>query len=120
MSYIEKESLLEWLEQVDGCIADGTVEAPTLYKQMITDIKQFPNAEVVEVDGLIEYCKKCADVAQGLADKIIEKEGRGESEISALGGCAFFLSQARMYRLDIPSVIECFIKESENEQGKAN
>ena len=49
MSYIEKEALIEWLELVDGCIADGTVEAPTLYKQIITDIKNFGAADVVEV-----------------------------------------------------------------------
>lgn len=49
MSYIEKEALIEWLELVDGCIADGTVEAPTLYKQIITDIKNFGAADVVEI-----------------------------------------------------------------------
>ena len=47
--YIDKVDLLEWLERVDGCIADGTVEAPTLYKQMITDINNFATADVVEV-----------------------------------------------------------------------
>ena len=45
--YIDADALLEWIEQVDGCIADGTVLAPTLYKQIITDIKQFPAADVV-------------------------------------------------------------------------
>jgi hypothetical protein len=39
--YIDKEQLVDWLERVCGCCADGTVEAPTLYKQMITDIKNF-------------------------------------------------------------------------------
>ena len=39
--YINKEQLIDWLERVCGCCADGTVEAPTLYKQMITDIKNF-------------------------------------------------------------------------------
>lgn len=47
--YVEREPLIEWIEKVDGIIADGTVEAPTLYAQMITDIKQFPTADVVEV-----------------------------------------------------------------------
>lgn len=53
---IDREALLEWIEAVDGCLADGTVEAPTLYAQMITDIKQFPTADVVEV----VRCKDCA------------------------------------------------------------
>ena len=39
--YIDKEQLIDWLERVCGCCADGTVEAPTLYKQMISDIKNF-------------------------------------------------------------------------------
>lgn len=47
--YIDKSELLEWLERVDGCIADGTVEAPTLYKQMITDINNFAASDAVEV-----------------------------------------------------------------------
>lgn len=53
--YIDKEALLEWLEKVDGCIADGTVEAPTLYRQMITDIKNFGTEDVVAV----VRCRDC-------------------------------------------------------------
>ena len=53
--YIDKEALLEWLEKVDGCIADRTVEAPTLYRQMITDIKNFGTEDVVEV----VRCREC-------------------------------------------------------------
>ena len=44
--HIEREALVAWLDSVDGIIANGTVEAPTLYKQVITDIKQFPAADV--------------------------------------------------------------------------
>lgn len=69
---------------------------------------------LVAVDDLLAYCKKCADTAQGLADKILENIGKGESEISALGGCAFFMQQARMYSFDFPNIIECVLKESEN------
>ena len=47
--YTEKEELVDWLNNVDGIIADGTVEAPTLYKQIITDIKNFPAADVEKV-----------------------------------------------------------------------
>lgn len=53
--YIERGALVAWLDEVDGIIADGTVEAPTLYKQVITDIKQFPTTDVVEVTR----CKNC-------------------------------------------------------------
>ena len=68
--YIDKAELLEWLEKVDGCIADGTVEAPTLYKQIITDIKNFGAADVVEVrhgewgfDGMGWTCSECGEYA---------------------------------------------------------
>ena len=62
--YIELESLIDWLNYVDGIIADGTVEAPTLYKQILTDIKNFPTADVEPVrhgkwiDK--ETCYKCS------------------------------------------------------------
>lgn len=69
---------------------------------------------LIAVDDLLAYCKKCADNAQGLADKILDNIGNGESEISALGGCAYFMQQARMYRFDIPNIIECVLKEGEN------
>ena len=58
--YIDKEALLKWLERVDGCIADGTVEAPTLYKQIITDIKNFgvsdvaPESEVERLQNILD------------------------------------------------------------------
>lgn len=71
--YIDREALLEWIEAVDGCLADGTVEAPTLYAQIITDIQQFPPpiVDVVEVrhgewiekddgwDGVMYTCSVC-------------------------------------------------------------
>lgn len=69
---------------------------------------------LISADDLIAYCKKCADTAQGLADQVLAKVGKGESEISALGACAFFMQQARMYRFEIPNSIECFIEEREN------
>ena len=70
---------------------------------------------LISADDLIAYCKKGAEIAEGLADKIIENIGKGESEISALGGCAYFKQQAHFYRFDIPNIIECFIKENEND-----
>lgn len=70
---------------------------------------------LISADELIAYCNKCAETAQELADKILGKVGLGESEISALGGAAYFLQQARMYRFDIPNAIECVLKEMQDE-----
>lgn len=49
---INKRELIEYLNKVDGIIADGTVEAPTLYKQIISDIEQFPAAGQVTVNPI--------------------------------------------------------------------
>lgn len=64
---INKRELLEFLNRVDGIIADGTVEAPTLYKQIIADIEQFPPAEkkgvvpdTIEQNTFVDY-KMCND-----------------------------------------------------------
>lgn len=72
---------------------------------------EMPVKRMIPVEDLLDYCRKCAVTAQSMADKIIENIGFGESEISALGGRAYFLQQARMYQFDIPNVIEEFIKE---------
>ena len=53
--YIDKEQLVDWLERVCGVCADGTVEAPTLYKQIITDIK---NLGGVKADVLLPLEEK--------------------------------------------------------------
>ena len=86
------------------------------YLDALKAVKDNPIADVVEVDGLLEYCKKCADTAQGLADKILENIGHGESEISALGGCSYFLQQARLYRFEIPNLVKAYMEESKNEK----
>ena len=93
---------------------DETMEFIDLYKRTKTEVKK--QKRFIYVDDLIAYCNKCADVVQGLADKIIGNIGHGESDISALGGCSFFLQQARLYRFDIPNIIECFIKENGNDR----
>ena len=82
------------------------------YNSRRTELKE--QKRLISADDLIAYCKKCADTVQGLADQVLTRVGKGESEISALGACAFFMQQAKMYRFDIPNSIECFIKESEN------
>lgn len=62
--YIDREALLEWIEAVDGCLADGTVEAPTLYAQIITDIQQFP-PPIVDVVEVVR-CKDCKHYNYGI------------------------------------------------------
>ena len=83
-----------------------------VYNNSRTELKE--QKRLISVDDLLAYCNKCADTVQGLADKVLENIGLGESEISALGACAYFLQEARLYRFDIPNIIKCFIKESEN------
>ena len=65
--YIDRAELIQWLDKVDGCIADGTVEAPTLFKQIMTDVKQFPKADVVPRSEVERLTKE-------LLDKDIEME----------------------------------------------
>ena len=91
---------------------DEIMEFQAIYKNRKAKAQE--QKRLISADDLIAYCKKCADTAQGLADKVLANIGKGESEISALGACAFFMQQAQMYRFDIPNSIECFIKESEN------
>lgn len=64
---------------------------------------------LISAKKLIEYCRKAADVAQEYADKALANIGHGESKQSALGACAFFSIQAKMYRYDIPDVIRGFL-----------
>lgn len=93
-----------------------TVKATTdrLCREWISVSERLPeeeekqNGKMISVDKLIEYCKKCADMSQGLADKVLENIGKGESVQSALGACAFFSIRARMYRHEIPDVIRAF------------
>lgn len=57
--YIDKQELLDYLESVDGCLADGTVTPQTLYAQIMSDIRQFSGVKgdlsyggtMVKVDG---------------------------------------------------------------------
>ena len=93
-------------------------------KNTITEIEEFIDAyknrkatlgvrkHLIAVEDLLAYCNKCADTMQGLADRILENIGKGESEISAFGGYAYFLQQARLYRFDIPNIIDSFEKEN--------
>lgn len=61
--------------------------------------------------ALRRICEKC----RILADKAIENVGHGESEESAIGACAFFMQEQRMYRQIIPDIIK-ELAESEDKE----
>lgn len=64
---------------------------------------------LISPSRLIEYCQKCAEKMQEMADKSLQSIGNGESEQSAFGACAYFSQQARMFKHDIPEVIRSFM-----------
>ena len=66
----------------------------------------------IDADELKKYCEKCADVSKSIYDDVFEKIGRGESMESAAGAMAFFMQQERMYRFEIPNVIDNFISDN--------
>jgi len=53
----------------------------------------------------IEYCEKSAKNYRALGEKCLNSIGRGESEVSSLGGGAYFLQEAEMYEYEIPNII---------------
>ena len=112
MKHLKAEEIMRFRNAGSHTIAE-IEEFILAYNSRRREIKE--QKRLISADDLIAYCKKCADTAQGLADKVLANIGHGESEISALGACAFFMQKAQMYRFDIPNSIECFIKESEND-----
>ena len=66
----------------------------------------------IDADELKQYCEKCADVSRSIYEDVFDKIGKGESTESAAGAMAFFMQQERMYRLEIPNIIENFISDS--------
>jgi len=77
-----------------------------------------PTEKFISVDKLIEYCCKCAETSQKIADTILDKVGHGESDVSAFGGCAYFLQRARMFRHEIPDVIKAFLEDQDTGGGR--
>lgn len=71
--------------------------------------------ETLKVEDILSYCEKSAKNFRVLADKAIENVGHGESEESAIGACAFFMQEQRMYRQIIPDIIR-ELAESEDEK----
>ena len=72
---------------------------------------------LIDEDALKEYCAKAADVSKGLYETVMDKIGHGESAESAIGAMAWFMQRERMYRHEIPSVIDAFEKEHGGKSG---
>lgn len=65
-----------------------------------------PKEYYIKVSEILDYCRASAKSHRELAEKCIESTGKGESQISSLGGAAYFLEQARIFEYDIPNVIK--------------
>jgi hypothetical protein len=59
----------------------------------------------IEVSKILVCCETAAENNEKLAEKCISSTGRGESQTSSLGGAAYFLQKAEMYRYYIPDII---------------
>lgn len=66
----------------------------------------------IDVDKLIEYCEKCADVSKDIHSRVMSNIGHGESTESAIGACAYFMQRENMFRYEIPHIVKEF---AENE-----
>ena len=74
--------------------------------------------ETLKVKDILSHCEESAKKCRILADKAIENVGHGESEESAIGACAFFMQEQRMYRQIIPDIIKNWQKARiKNEQS---
>lgn len=71
--------------------------------------------ETLKVEDIITHCEESAEKFRILADKAIQNVGHGESEESAIGACAFFMQEQRMYRQIIPDIIR-ELAESEDKE----
>ena len=71
--------------------------------------------ETLKIKDILSYCEEKSNKCRKLADKAIENVGHGESEESAIGACAFFMQEQRMYRQIIPDIIK-ELAESEDKE----
>lgn len=67
---------------------------------------------LIDADNLNQYCYRCADVSKHLHETVMDKIGHGESAESAIGAVAYFMQKEKMYRFEIPSVIDCYVKDN--------
>ena len=70
---------------------------------------------LIDENALKQYCIKVADVSKHLRETVMEKIGHGESAESAIGAMAYFMQQEKMYRLEIPSIIDNYLSESDDD-----
>jgi len=107
MLYIfeEQEREIDALNQAIS-FAKFHSEVKDLANSELKDQRLMNNKEqYVKVSDILNYCRESAKSNRELANKCIKSVGKGESEISSLGGAAYFLEQARMYDFDIPNMI---------------
>lgn len=71
--------------------------------------------ETLKVKDILSHCEESAKKCRILADKAVENVSHGESEESAIGACAFFMQEQRMYRQIIPDIIR-ELAESEDKE----
>lgn len=66
----------------------------------------------IDADDLKQYCCQIADVVKDLHESVMSKIGHGESTESAIGAMAYFMQQEKMYRFEIPNIIDCYVKDN--------
>ena len=60
----------------------------------------------IEVSKILVCCGTAAETNEKLAEKCMSSIGKGESQTSSMGGAAYFLQKAEMYRYYIPNIIK--------------
>lgn len=68
-------------------------------------------AEYIDKSELIQYCKKCAELAHGMWEKAIDSMNAEQGKCSDFAAVAFFQQRESMYRYEIPGIIESFCEE---------
>lgn len=66
----------------------------------------------MNMQELLDYCKKMADNLENMQKQVMSNVGKGESEQTALGAYAYFAQQETIYRYNIPRILEAFNNKS--------
>jgi glutaminase len=64
--------------------------------------------ETINVNDLISYCEKAADVALELVQKTLDSKRQNTGDISAI---AYFMQREALFRYEIPGIIKSYIAE---------
>lgn len=77
---------------------------------------------IIDLEAALEYCEKCAEVAEGLRDKCYDSVINGTGPDVVLSSIPYFTQQAQMYRHDIPAVLKEIAKQQSlrNNGGKSD